>query len=710
MAYSKETQRLLLRIQQSEMTEAAAYHAMASSIKDGHNRETLGKIADEIAAQAHALEKFTDALPQPDNRKVRRYARMARVFGFTFAAKLMDKRKVKVEHHAKKLLDEVPEVERLEADEHDRDEKLFDLLSEKRLSYVGAMILGMNDAIVEITGTLAGLTLAMQNTRLIALSGLITGVAATLSMAASEYLAERSDGKGDAAKSGLMTGGAYFITVVILLLPYLILDDKMYLLAMGIMLAFVILILAAFNFYTSVARDVPFGKNFGQMCAISLGVAALSFVLDTLFARFLASTSNLKGLRIMQMTEEQFNIIKAQLKKLVAIPDGFYAKKFAGIDIDAIKDQSDFEKLPFTDKGDLREAYPLGIAAVPTDQIVRIHSSSGTTGTPVIIPYTKKDVADWAIQFARCYEYAGVTKEDRVHITPGYGLWTAGIGFQAGCELLGAMAIPMGPGNTDKQLKMMMDLESTVLCATSSYALRLAEEIAKRGIGDQIRLRKGIIGSERWGEKMRRRIANELGVELYDIYGLTEIYGPGIGINCQADSAVHIWSDYMYLEIIDPVTGQPVPDGEPGEIVLTTLQKEGAPLIRFRTHDLSRIVPGECACGHNEHPRIDIITGRTDDMVKVHGVNMFPAQIEEVIAAVKGASSEYQMMIDHLNGKDIATLFVEVEPDANKYNMEETIATEFRNRIGFTPQVKPVDIEDLPRSEKKTTRIFDNRY
>lgn len=287
MAYSKETQRLLLRIQQSEMTEVAAYHAMASSIKDGHNRETLGKIADEIAAQAHALEKFTDALPQPDNRKVRRYARMARVFGFTFAAKLMDKRKVKIEHHAKKLLDEVPEVERLEADEHDRDEKLFDLLSEKRLSYVGAMILGMNDAIVEITGTLAGLTLAMQNTRLIALSGLITGVAATLSMAASEYLAERSDGKGDAVKSGLMTGGAYFITVVILLLPYLILDDKMYLLAMGIMLAFVILILAAFNFYTSVARDVPFGKNFGQMCAISLGVAALSFVLGYAVRTFL---------------------------------------------------------------------------------------------------------------------------------------------------------------------------------------------------------------------------------------------------------------------------------------------------------------------------------------------------------------------------------------------------------------------------------------
>lgn len=215
----------------------------------------------------------------------------------------------------------------------------------------------------------------------------------------------------------------------------------------------------------------------------------------------------------MQMTEEQFNIIKAQLKKLVAIPDGFYAKKFAGIDIDAIKDQSDFEKLPFTDKGDLREAYPLGIAAVPTDQIVRIHSSSGTTGTPSSFPIPRRMSPTGPSSSRRCYEYAGVTKEDRVHITPGYGLWTAGIGFQAGCELLGAMAIPMGPGNTDKQLKMMMDLESTVLCATSSYALRLAEEIAKRGIGDQIRLRKGIIGSERWGEKMRRRSPTKLGVD-----------------------------------------------------------------------------------------------------------------------------------------------------------------------------------------------------
>lgn len=287
MAYGADIQKILLRIQQSEMTEAAAYHAMADAIKDEHNREALTRVADEIASQAKALETYTNKQLAADERKVKRYARMARIFGFTFAAKLMDRRKIKFVNHSKRLLSEMPEVEKMQADEQKRDDELFALLNEKRLSYVGAMILGMNDAIVEITGTLAGLTLAMQNTRLIALSGLITGVAATLSMAASEYLAERSDGKGDAAKSGLMTGGAYFITVVILLLPYLILDDKMYLLAMGIMLVLVVLILAGFNFYTSVARDVSFGKNFGQMCAISLGVAALSFVLGYAVRTFL---------------------------------------------------------------------------------------------------------------------------------------------------------------------------------------------------------------------------------------------------------------------------------------------------------------------------------------------------------------------------------------------------------------------------------------
>ncbi|NLP43790.1 MAG: phenylacetate--CoA ligase, partial [Peptococcaceae bacterium] len=302
------------------------------------------------------------------------------------------------------------------------------------------------------------------------------------------------------------------------------------------------------------------------------------------------------------MSERQFRIIKKQLEDLVAIEGGFYQKKFAGIDISNIRSQADFETLPFTDKADLREAYPLKLQAVPESEVVRIHSSSGTTGLPVIIPYTRKDVADWAEMFKRCYETAGLTNMDRVHVTPGYGLWTAGIGFQTGAELLGAMVIPMGPGNTDKQLKMMIDLKSTVLCATSSYALLLAEEIAKRGIRDQIHLQKGIIGSERWGEKMRRRIANELGVQLYDIYGLTEIYGPGIAMSCDYECGMHYWDDYFYFEIIDPRTGEVLPIGEMGELVITTLTKEGAPLIRYRTHDLTRFVPGDCPCGL-QYPR-----------------------------------------------------------------------------------------------------------
>ena len=316
---------------------------------------------------------------------------------------------------------------------------------------------------------------------------------------------------------------------------------------------------------------------------------------------------------------------------------------------------------------------------------------------------------DWAFMFKRCYEMAGITNMDRIQITPGYGLWTAGIGFQLGAERLGAMTVPMGPGNTDKQLRMMQDLGSTVLCATSSYALLLAEEIEKRGIRDTIRLKKGVIGSERWGDKMRRRIADELGVELYDIYGLTEVYGPGIAINCQAQGAMHYWDDYIYLEIVDPKTGEVLPDGEVGEIVITTLRKQGAPLIRYRTHDLSRIVPGDCPCG-SPFPRIDTLIGRTDDMVKVKGVNIFPSQIEELLTVIKGASSEYQVMVDHLMGKDVLTLFVETEPGVNRYALEIEIQTQFKGRIGLTPVVKLVDMGELPRSEKKSTRVFDNRY
>lgn len=411
----------------------------------------------------------------------------------------------------------------------------------------------------------------------------------------------------------------------------------------------------------------------------------------------------------MQMKPQTLSIIKQQAKRLQALEMSLYHKKFQGLDLDAIETQQDFERLPFTEKKDLRDVYPLGLAAVSEEQIVRIHSSSGTTGTPIIVPYTQKDVDDWAILFERCYRIAGITTNDRVQITPGYGLWTAGIGFQLGVERLGAMAIPMGPGNTDKQLRFLEDMKSTVLCATSSYALLLAEEIAKRGIHDRIHLKKGIIGSERWGEKMRRRISSELGIELYDIYGLTEIYGPGIAVSCSHDCGMHYFDDYLYFEIIDPVTGKVLPDGELGELVITTLQKEGAPLIRYRTHDLTRILPDPCPCGRSL-PRIDIILGRTDDMIKVKGVNMFPAQIEEVLKTVDGISSEYLVEIDHIDGRDHMLVKFEINDGTDADALEKAVRYQFKQRIGMTPSAQACPLGTLPRSEKKSKRVHDNRY
>ena len=410
----------------------------------------------------------------------------------------------------------------------------------------------------------------------------------------------------------------------------------------------------------------------------------------------------------MQLNEMQFDLLKKQLSNLKE-RSAFYAEKYADFDPATVQTQEDFENIPFTEKSDLREAYPLGLAAVPEEEIVRIHSSSGTTGTPVIIPYTQKDVDDWATLFARCYEMAGVTNKDRIQITPGYGLWTAGIGFQAGAERIGAMTVPMGPGNTEKQLQFMRDMQTTVLTATSSYALLLAEEIQARGVRDQIALKKGIIGSERWSQKMRERIKDELGIQIYDIYGLTEVYGPGIGISCDYDQGMHYWDDYIYIEILDPETLKPVPDGEWGEICITTLVKEGAPLIRFRTHDLSRIIPGECPCG-SKFPRLDVIQGRTDDMMKIKGVNVFPRQIEEVLALFPELSSEYQIRISHVAGRDTMRIYVETDGTHDFLKTAERIANEVKSKVGFTPLVKVVEIGLLPRSEKKSKRVIDERY
>lgn len=405
--------------------------------------------------------------------------------------------------------------------------------------------------------------------------------------------------------------------------------------------------------------------------------------------------------------------VEKALKKAVAgiyRNSPFYRRKFdrAQVNPDNLDGRSDFESLPFTTKEELREVYPLGLQAVPDREVTRIHSSSGTTGKPVIIPYTKNDIRNWAIMFARCYELAGVTREDRVQITPGYGLWTAGIGFQAGVERLGAMAIPMGPGNTEKQLQMMVDLESTVLCSTSSYALLLAEEVQKRNLLSQIHLKTGIIGSERWGEKMRTRIQSELGIETFDIYGLTEIYGPGIGIDCRYHQGIHYWSDHLYFEIIDPVSGKTLPEGATGELVITTLTKEGAPLIRYRTRDLTRILPGVCPCG-GIYPRIDRILGRSDDMIKIKGVNIYPGQIEDLLKQIPGASSEYQVKLTRIDARDQMLLRVETEAGVDSDQLRERIGGDFKKKIGVLIEVESVPLGALPRSEKKSKRVFDER-
>ncbi len=414
-----------------------------------------------------------------------------------------------------------------------------------------------------------------------------------------------------------------------------------------------------------------------------------------------------------KLSEEDTLAKLKDLLKRVVQGSPFYQKKFreANVDIEKIKSLEDLKLLPFTHKEELRDAYPLGLQAVPDSAVVRIHSSSGTTGKPVIIPYTRNDVDTWAELMMRCYMLAGLTNQDRIQITPGYGLWTAGIGFQLGAERLGAMAIPTGPGNTEKQLEMLVDLRTTALASTSSYALLLAEEIEKRGLKDRIHLRTGVIGSERWSEKMRSRIENELGIETFDIYGLTEIYGPGIALDCSYHEGMHYWSDHLLFEIIDPITGEQLPDGTLGELVITTLTKEGAPLIRYRTRDLTRIIPGLCKCGC-PFPRIDRILGRSDDRIKFKAVNIYPGQIEDIIQKVPGVSSEYQILLTRKDGRDSMTFRVEIEgaeDPAKKAKTEKALGKAFKDFIGVTVDIMGVKLGELPRSMKKTKRVIDER-
>ena len=393
----------------------------------------------------------------------------------------------------------------------------------------------------------------------------------------------------------------------------------------------------------------------------------------------------------------------------------FYRRRLegAGIAPGDIRSLADLARLPFTTAEDLRDGYPLPLLAVDPERIVRIHSSSGTTGKRKILCYTRKDLDDWLVMFSRCYEMAGLTRDDRVQICVGYGLWTAGVGFQLGAENFGAMTIPSGPGNLDLQCTFLLDLRTTVLCCTASMGLLLAEETHARGIRDRLALKKVILGAERTSDATIATIKELLGVrEVYDIPGLTELYGPGTGLSCRRESGIHYWDDFYLLELLEPETLAPVPPGGIGEMVYTTLGKEAAPLIRYRSRDLTRFVEGACPCGCIL-PRHDRILGRSDDMVVFRGVNIYPGQVDEVLSKIDGAGSEYQLLFERReDGKDHMELKLEragrVGASADMA-LSRAIAAEIKRNLMVSCSVEILPPGTLPRSERKTRRIFDNR-
>ena len=393
----------------------------------------------------------------------------------------------------------------------------------------------------------------------------------------------------------------------------------------------------------------------------------------------------------------------------------FYKKKLddANIRPEDIRSLEDIEHLPFTDKNDLQQEYPFPLRAAPFEDIVRIHASSGTTGKRKVLCYTQRDIDVWADIFARCYELAGLTLEDRVQIAVGYGLWTAGVGFQAGCERFGAMAVPIGPANAEMHCEMMVDMQTTVFCSTASMALLMAEEIHKRNLLSSINVNKIILGAERHSLSMRTRIKKLMGVEhIFDIYGLTELYGPGTGLDCVHHNGIHYWADHFIFEILDPETLKPVPYGQQGELVVTTLSKEGSPLIRYRTHDVTRLLDQKCSCGV-PLPMHDRILGRTDDMFIYRAVNIYPGQIEHVLSKVEGIGSEYQIHLKQReSGRDMMLIKVERGADtdnANDMHLAERLETEIRRKILVRCRVEILDHGDLPRTQRKSQRVFDHR-
>lgn len=393
----------------------------------------------------------------------------------------------------------------------------------------------------------------------------------------------------------------------------------------------------------------------------------------------------------------------------------FYRKKMenAGVRPSDIKGIEDLHKLPFITKDDLRDQYPYGFVGVPLKDCVRIQSTSGTTGRRVVSFYTQEDIDVWETCCARALVASGASNADVVHVSYGYGLFTGGPGLNGGSHKLGSLTLPMSSGNTDRQIQFMQDLGSTVLCCTPSYAAYLGEKIKERGVKDELRLRIGIFGAEAWTEEMRRSIERNLGIKAYDIYGLTEISGPGVAFECKEQRGMHINEDHFIAEVINPVTGEVLPDGEKGELVFTCLTKKAFPLLRYRTRDICVLSRKKCSCGRT-HIRMSKPLGRSDDMMVVKGVNVFPSQIETVLLA-NGYEANYQLIVDRKNNSDTIACDVEWLPEnppkdvMDKIEREGQLIAKLKSMLGIAVKVKLVEPKTIPRSEGKAVRIIDKR-
>ncbi len=387
-----------------------------------------------------------------------------------------------------------------------------------------------------------------------------------------------------------------------------------------------------------------------------------------------------------------------------------YQRRLDGAEPGDLHTMADWARLPFLTKQELRDAYPFGLACAGPPQALRVHMSSGTTGNPILNPYTRGDIDQWAEVMARCYVAAGVTGRDVIQITPSFGLFTGGFGFHYGAERIGAMVIPIGAGRTSLQLQLMRDLGATVLTAIATYPLRIVE-VAREEQFDlsSLRLRVAILGSEMWSDDLRGLIERELSLATFDIIGMTETGGPGLGIDCQARDGIHVWEDHYLCEVVDPATGRAQPDGEEGELVISTLTREGLPLIRYRTHDLTRVVSRErCACGRT-HLRLDRFRGRTDDMLIFRGVNFYPRQIESVILKQPGASHEYQILLDRApGGSDRMTLLVETREGFAETGLPR-LRSDLKQFLNLSPEITVLKEGELPRAPGKSVRVVDRR-